>query len=286
MDIRPLLLSTVIFFTGFHLNAQAWQADQGDGTYRNPVIYADYSDPDVIRVGSDFYMVSSSFNCVPGLPVLHSRDMVNWKIINHVFDRMPPEEVFSKVQHGGGAWAPALRYHRGKYYVFFGDPDHGIYMSSTEDPAGEWTPLKLVHKAKGWIDPCSLWDDDGNAYLVHAFAGSRSGIKSVLAVHRMAPDGSSLTGEGVLVYDGHDVNPTIEGPKFYKRNGYYYIFAPAGGVKPGWQTVLRSKDPFGPYEIRTVMHQGPTDINGPHQGGWVELENGESWFLHFQDRDA
>lgn len=266
------------------LLSQPWIPDAGDGTYVNPVIHADYSDPDVIRVGDDFFMVSSSFNCVPGLPVLHSKDLVNWKIVNHIIDRMPPEEVFSRPQHGNGVWAPSLRYHGGMYYVFFGDPDYGIYMSKTDDPFGQWEPLKLIRKARGWIDPCPLWDDDGNAYLVHAFAGSRSGIKSVLVVHRMEPDGSALLGEGVLVYDGHDENRTIEGPKFYKRNGYYYIFAPAGGVTPGWQTVLRSRNPFGPYEIRTVMHQGPTDINGPHQGGWVELKNGDSWFVHFQDK--
>ncbi len=283
-----------IFFFCFHagltgllpLLSQPWIPDQGDGTYRNPVIMADYSDPDVIRVGNDFYMVSSSFNCVPGLPVLHSTDLVNWKIVNHVFPRMPPEGVFDRPRHGDGCWAPSLRYHDGTYYVFFGDPDYGIYMSRTADPLGEWEPLQLIQAARGWIDPCPLWDEDGKAYLVHAFAGSRSGLKSILVVHGMKPDGTGLLGDGILVYDGHGVNPTIEGPKFYKRNGYYYIFAPAGGVKPGWQTVLRSRGPFGPYEIRTVMHQGSTDINGPHQGGWVELENGESWFLHFQDMDA
>ena len=286
MKFRHLFLIPVTTFITISLSAQPWLPDRGDGTYKNPVIYADYSDPDVVRVGEDFYMVSSSFNCVPGLPVLHSKDLVNWRIVNHVFDRLAPEEFFSIPQHGNGCWAPSLRYHDGTYYVFFGDPDYGIYMSKTKDPEGAWSPLTLVQEAKGWIDPSPLWDEDGKAYLVHAFAGSRSGIKSILAVHRMEPDGSALIGEGVLVYDGHGVNPTIEGPKFYKRNGYYYIFAPAGGVRPGWQTVLRSRDPFGPYEIRTVMHQGTTDINGPHQGGWVELENGESWFIHFQDKDA
>ena len=285
-QLRQLFVTTLICVSGISLLSQPWIPDQGDGTYRNPVIFADYSDPDLVRVGGDFYMVSSSFNCVPGLPVLHSKDLVNWTIVNHVFGWMPPREVYSVPQHGNGCWAPSLRYHEGVFYVFFGDPDFGIYMSKTTDPLGTWEPLKLIRSAKGWIDPSPLWDDDGNAYLVHAFAGSRSGMKSVLAVHRMEPDGTALPGDGVLVYDGHGVNPTIEGPKFYKRNGYYYIFAPAGGVKPGWQTVLRSRNPFGPYEIRTVMHQGGTDINGPHQGGWVELENGESWFLHFQDMDV
>jgi beta-xylosidase len=267
-------------------NEAVWKADLGDGTYRNPIIHADYSDPDVVRVGDDFYMVSSSFNCAPGIPVLHSKDMVNWRIVNHVFKRQIPDTVFSRPQHGNGAWAPSIRYHEGEYYVYYGDPDFGIYMSKTSDPLGTWSTPHLLRAAKGWIDPCPLWDEDGQAYLVHAFAGSRSGRKSILVVHRMSPDGKTLLDDGVLVFDGHADHPTIEGPKFYKRNGYYYIFAPGGGVEFGWQTVLRSRNIYGPYEDRVVLHTGETDINGPHQGAWVETESGESWFYHFQDKGA
>ena len=263
-----------------------WIADKGDGTYRNPILHADYSDPDVTRVGDDFYMVSSSFNCVPGIPILHSRDMVNWQIVNHVFKRQIPDSAFSKPQHGNGAWAPSIRYHKREFYVYYGDPDFGIYMSKTSDPRGSWSEPHLLRQAKGWIDPCPLWDDDGNAYLVHAFAGSRSRRKSILVVHRMSEDGKTLLDDGVLVFDGHEHHPTIEGPKFYKRNGYYYIFAPGGGVEFGWQTVLKSRNIYGPYEDRVVLHKGERDINGPHQGAWVELENGESWFYHFQDKGA
>ena len=194
-----------------------------------------------------------------------------------------PDTVFNTPQHGNGAWAPSIRYHNGEFYVYYGDPDFGIYMSKTSDPLGSWSVPHLLRPAKGWIDPCPLWDDDGNAYLVHAFAGSRSGRKSILVVHRMSPDGMTLLDDGVLVFDGHGHHPTLEGPKFYKRNGYYYIFAPGGGVPQGWQTVLRSRNIYGPYEDRVVLHQGETEINGPHQGAWVELENGESWFYHFQD---
>lgn len=275
-----------LFFT-FLLNyvqAQVWNPNLGDGKYRNPIIHADYSDPDVVRVGDDFYMVSSSFNCAPALPVLHSKDLVNWEIVNHIFLHQPPYDVFDEPQHGNGVWAPSIRFHDGWYYVFYGDPDFGIYMCKTQDPRGDWEPPHLVQAAKGWIDPCPLWDDDGNAYLVHAFAGSRAGIKSILVVNRMAPDGSKLLDGGVLVFDGHEGHPTIEGPKFYKRGGYYYIFAPGGGVPSGWQTVLRSKNVYGPYEDKIVLHQGETAINGPHQGAWVELENGENWFIHFQEK--
>ncbi|MFD2662895.1 glycoside hydrolase family 43 protein [Paenibacillus thailandensis] len=263
----------------------AWVADQGDGTFINPVLHADYSDPDVIRVEDDFYMTASSFGHIPGLPVLHSKDLVNWKIINHVIPHMGLPG-YDKPQHGNGVWAPSLRYHDGKYWIFYGDPDVGILMSTAEDPAGEWTPLHLVQEGKGLIDTCPFWDDDGSAYLVHAFARSRCGIKHLLRLCRMSPDGTRLLDEGQIIFDGTSDHPTMEGPKMYKRNGYYYIFAPAGGVAKGWQTVLRSRSIYGPYEDKIVLHQGDTPINGPHQGGLVELKSGESWFMHFQDKDA
>lgn len=262
-----------------------WVADRGDGTYRNPILYADYSDPDAIRVGDDFYMTASSFDAVPGLPVLHSKDLVNWELIGHALNRQPPYDVYDHAQHGNGVWAPSIRYHAGKFYIFYPDPDYGIYMINAAAPAGPWSEPLLIKKATGWEDPCPLWDDDGKAYLVSAMAASRSGIKSVLIVSRMAPDGTKLLDDGVLVYDGHEKNPTVEGPKFYKRNRYYYIFAPAGGVSTGWQTVFRSRNVYGPYEARVVLAQGQTDVNGPHQGAWVETQSGQSWFLHFRETE-
>ena len=263
--------------------SNVWVSDLGNGAYKNPVLYADYSDPDVCRVGEDFYMTASSFNCIPGLPVLHSRDLVNWTIIGHAVTKLTPDSVFARPQHGNGIWAPSIRYHEGEFYIYYGDPDYGIYMTKTKDPAGEWEPLVLVKVGKGLIDSCPLWDDDGQAYLVYAYAGSRAGIKSILMATRLSADGKRVIGESRVIYDGHDDDPTIEGPKFYKRNGYYYIFAPAGGVKTGWQLALRSKNVFGPYERRVVMAQGETNINGPHQGAWVDTSTGEDWFIHFQD---
>ncbi|UII23411.1 glycoside hydrolase family 43 protein [Fulvivirga ligni] len=266
--------------------SQVWVSDQGDGTYKNPILYADYSDPDICKVGDDFYMTASSFNAIPGLPILHSKDLINWQLMSYALDRQPPFDHFSIPQHGNGVWAPSIRYHNDEFYIYYGDPDYGIYMVKAKDPKGPWEAPVLVQEGKGLIDPCPLWDEDGKAYLVHAYAGSRAGIKSILVVNKMSPDGTHLLDEGTIVFDGHENHPTIEGPKFYKRNGYYYIFAPAGGVPTGWQMVLRSKNVFGPYEDKIVMDQGATEINGPHQGGWVELESGESWFAHFQDRDA
>lgn len=265
--------------------SEVWIPDQGDGTYINPIIHADYSDPDVVRVGDDFFMTSSSFNAVPALPILHSKDLVNWKIVNYAIKRFP-DPYFDEVQHGNGVWAPSIRYHDGWYYIYWGDPDRGIYRVHTRDPYGDWSAPVLVKKAYGNIDPCPLWDDDGKVYMVHAFANSRAGIKNILQVMELSVDGSRIGEKRAIVYDGHQDQPTLEGPKFYKRNGYYYIFAPAGGVSTGWQLVLRSKNVWGPYEARKVLEQGSTNINGPHQGGWVELENGENWFVHFQDKGA
>jgi beta-xylosidase len=266
--------------------SKVWVADNGDGTYKNPIIHADYSDPDVVRVGDDFWMTASSFNAAPGLPILHSKDLVNWTIVNRVFRDQYPHELFSKPQHGGGVWAPSIRFHNGEYYIYYGDPDFGIYMTKTRDPRGEWSKPLLVKEAKGWIDPSPLWDTDGNAYLVHAFAGSRSGIKSVLVINKMSPDGTRLLDDGVMVFDGHEKHPTVEGPKFHKIGDYYYISTPAGGVPTGWQLVLRSKNIYGPYEGKIVLAQGKTAINGPHQGALVDTPSGEWWFVHFQDRGA
>lgn len=266
--------------------SKVWVADNGDGTYKNPILHADYSDPDVIRVGDDFYMTASSFNCVPGLPILHSKDMVNWELVNYALQKQPPFDVFDKPQHGNGVWAPCIRFHDNEFYIYYPDPDYGIYMVKTKDPKGIWSNPILVKEGKGIIDPTPLWDDDGKVYLAYAFAGSRAGIKSLLAICTMNPEGTIAKNDDVLIIDGHRDEPTIEGPKFYKRNGYYYIFAPAGGVSTGWQTVLRSKNIYGPYEKKKVMEQGKTDINGPHQGAWVQTQTGEDWFFHFQDKGA
>lgn len=265
---------------------RAWVPDMGDGTYINPVINADYSDPDVVAVGDDFYMTASSFGCAPGLPILHSRDLVNWDIVNYALKEVPPTDFYgSAPRHGKGVWAPSIRFHDGEYYIYWGDPDFGIFMVKTADPLGEWSEPVLVKAGKGMIDPTPLWDDDGRVYLVHAWAASRSRFNSIVTICELNSDGTKVISQPVLVFDGNDgVNHTIEGPKLYKRNGWYYIFAPAGGVVDGWQIVLRSRNIYGPYESRIVMAQGDTPVNGPHQGAWIDNAAGESWFLHFQDR--
>lgn len=262
--------------------AYPWSPDAGDGLCRNPVICADYSDPDVIRVGEDFYLVSSSFNCTPGLPILHSRDLIHWTIINHALKNLPHPR-YAQVQPGCGVWAPSIRFHAGKFWIFFPTPDEGIYVVSADHPASPWSEPHLVAAGRGLIDPCPLWDDDGQAYLVHAYAGSRAGIKHRLRVCPMAPDGSRLLGEGRIVFHEPEKHPTIEGPKFLKRDGRYYILAPAGGVTNGWQVALRSREIYGPYEDKIVLAQGTSPVNGPHQGALVDTPGGSWWFVHFQD---
>jgi beta-xylosidase len=258
----------------------------GQSNFVNPVLPFDYSDPDVIRVGNTYVLTASSFNHVPGLPLLTSTDLVHWKLVGHALTQLSPISHFQQVQHGGGVWAPAIRFHSNRYKIYYPDPDFGIYVTEARTLTGPWSAPKLVMRGKGIIDPCPFWDTDGNAYLAYALAGSRAGMKSMLFMQPMNSAGDTVQGQPVLIYDGHAQDPTIEGPKLYKRNGFYYVFAPAGGVSTGWQLVLRSKHIFGPYERKVVMHQGKTAVNGPHQGAWVQTPKGEDWFVHFRDKDA
>ena len=267
--------------------SQVWSPDNGDGTYTNPVINADYSDPDVCVVGDDYYLTASSFQCIPGLPILHSRDLVNWKIIGHAVKELQPKEVFDRPSHGNGIWAPSIRYHNGEFYIYWGDPDYGVFMVKTTNPAGEWTPPLCVIPGKGMIDTCPLWDDDGRCYLVNGWANSRARFASVLTVRELNKEGTKPISDPVVVFDGNGTeNRTCEGPKFYKREGWYWIMCPAGGVPTGFQLAMRSKSPYGPYESKVVLAQGKSSVNGPHQGGWVHTALGEDWFLHFQDKEC
>lgn len=289
--MNKALLTLVIAITTLTAHAQyvsqVWSPDNGDGTYTNPVINADYSDPDVCVVGDDYYLTASSFNCIPGLPILHSTDLVNWTIIGHALKKLQPEDVFNRPAHGMGVWAPAIRYHDGWFYIYWGDPDYGVFMVKTTDPAGDWDEPVCVIPGTGMIDTTPLWDDDGRCYLVNGWANSRSRFASVLTVRELNAQGTQPIGEPVIVFDGNGTdNRTCEGPKFYKRDGWYWIMCPAGGVPTGFQLAMRSRSPYGPYEHKVVLAQGETDINGPHQGGWVHTALGEDWFLHFQDKEC
>jgi len=271
------------------------------GTYRNPILYADYSDPDVVRVGSDFYLIASSFHFSPGIPVLRSRDLVHWRIIGHALARLDfdprydlpgPLDFTDSTEHSkldyslgyryaAGVWAPAIRAHAGRLYVYFVTPTEGIFMTSAARAAGPWDPPVKVIAQAGLEDPCPLWDEDGRAWLVHSRVGA-----GPLVLHQMNPDGKSVLDAGKVIVDDPVHLPTLEGPKLYKRNGYYYIFAPYGGVEQGSEAVLRSRDIRGPYDSRTVLSKGSTEVHGPHQGGYVETPSGQGWFIHFNSTGA
>ncbi len=290
--LSTLILLPVAAFAQY--KSLVWSPDNGNGTYTNPVINADYSDPDVCvgPSGEDYYLTASSFQCIPGLPILHSKDLVNWEIVGHALTSLYEgdealQQHFSTPQHGAGVWAPSIRYHNGEYYIYWGDPDYGVYMVKTKDPAGKWDTPVCVIRGKGYIDTTPLWDDDGRCYLVNGWANSRAKFASVLTVRELSADGTRAIGQPVIVFDGNgNENHTCEGPKFYKRDGWYWILCPAGGVPTGFQLAMRSKSPFGPYEHKVVLAQGKTAINGPHQGGWIHTKYGEDWFLHFQDKEA
>ena len=275
-------LILLLLILSFKIFSQGWFPDLGNGKYKNPVLFADYSDPDIIRVNDDFYMVASSFNVMPGIPVLHSKDLVNWEIIGHVFDRLPFEK-YDKPSHGQGSWAPSIRFHNGLFYVYFCTPNEGLFVATSKSPAGNWK-LEHIVDVELWEDPCPFWDPDsggGDTYLV------RSKLRAdILYLHKMSRDGKKILDNGTIIFQDMNKEPVIEGPKLFKKDGYYYISAPAGGVSKGWQCILRSKNIYGPYEDKIVLHQGNTSINGPHQGGLVELKSGQWWFMHFQDKDA
>ncbi|WP_380780588.1 glycoside hydrolase 43 family protein [Sphingomonas sp. R86520] len=266
-------------------------------TYQNPILYADYSDPDIIRVGDTYYMVASSFHFSPGIPILRSRDLVHWTIAGHVLPRLPfaPEydmpgphtltDAVSKpvggTRYAGGVWAPSIRFHAGRFYVYFATPDEGIFMASAAHVEGPWdAPVKVIDHPK-LEDPCPFWDDDGTAWLVHSRHGA-----GPLILHRMSPDGRRVLDGGTVIVEDKARLPILEGPKLYKRNGYYYILAPFGGVEKGAQVALRSRTITGPYEQRVVLSQGTTALAGPHQGGWVETPSGQGWFVHFNSTGA
>ncbi|TDO29664.1 beta-xylosidase [Kribbella sp. VKM Ac-2527] len=254
--------------------------------YANPVLDADWPDPDVVRVGDDYYLVASSFNRAPGLPILHSRDLVSWEIVARALPQVPPVEHYRIPRHGSGVWAPSLRHHRGLFHLTYPDPDHGIFVLTAPDPGGPWSEPRPLLAGTGVIDPCPLWDDDGRAYVVFGWAHSRSGQMNRLSVVEVTEDLQDVVSTPRTVVAGDEIPGcrTLEGPKFYRRDGWYWIFAPAGGVATGWQSVFRSREVYGPYEHRVVLAQGSSPINGPHQGAWIDTPGGEHWFLHFQDR--
>jgi beta-xylosidase len=298
MSVSARALGATVMIAALLLAVMPVRAAAGSATYRNPILYADYSDPDVLRVGRHYYLIASSFHFSPGIPVLESLDLVHWRIIGHVLPRLnfapgydlvapftltdsTARPVGAGQRYGGGVWAPSLRYHDHRFYVYWPTPDEGIFVSTAASMQGPWSTPVAVMPGAGYEDPCPFWDTDGKAYLVHAKVGA-----GFLILHRMSTDGTRVLDAGTTIVQDALNLPVLEGPKLYKRHGWYYIFAPIGGVGTGGEAVLRARNIFGPYQWRIVLVPGQSAVDGPHQGGYVETPGGEGWFIHFNSTGA
>lgn len=257
-------------------------SDNGDGTYTNPVINADYPDPDIIRVGKDYYMVSSSFVGMPGISICHSTDLINWEIIGHAYDSITFRPQYrmenEKTAYSRLCWAPTIRYYEGTYYIGVNIADDGFIMFKSSKPEGPYTMHKFD---KRLYDPGFFIDDDGKKYVTHG--------KGKIYLTRLKDDATGVldpADRGKLIITAPEgYGHLFEGCHTYKRNGWYYVFNPALGYD-GVQMISRSRNLYGPYETRVLIDD---DINyadaGVHQGGYVETAEGESWAYTFQDRD-
>jgi beta-xylosidase len=250
--------------------------DQGDGSYRNPILPSDYSDPDCIRVGSDYYAISSTFQYSPGVVILHSKDLVNWRILSHVVDdlkQIGPELNWDRMnRYGHGVWAGAIRFHDGKFWVYFGTPDEGYFMSTAKNPEGPWEPLHRVMNEAGWDDCCPFWDDDGQGYFVGTHF--KGGYKTWL--FKLTPDGRDLVpGSRVLINEGSH----REANKLYKINGTYYHFYSEHKPDIGRHVMMqRATNIAGPYTEKRQLSHAQREAREPNQGGIVQAENG-SWYF-------
>jgi len=285
--IRKVTIFLSVLFLISSVNAQTpkankiwgdWQkwGDQGDGTYQNPILPADYSDLDCIRVGSDYYAVSSTFQYSPGFVILHSKDLVNWKIIGHAVNdisTISPELNWEKMNtYGRGIWAGAIRYHDDKFWVYFGDPDQGYFMTTASNVEGPWEPLHQVLDEKGWDDGCPFWDDDGQGY----FIGTNFSDGYKIHLFKMTADGKSLIKESdKVIYQSKG----SEANKLFKIGDTYYHFF--SEVKGGGRVVMmeRSKNIYGPYEGPKQLSYSQKEYHEPNQGGIVQTQKGDWYFL-------
>jgi beta-xylosidase len=248
--------------------------DQGDGTYRNPVIPADFSDLDAIRVGNDYYAISSTMQFSPGMVVLHSKDLVNWEIIGHVVDdltQISSELNWDKMNcYGKGIWAGSIRHYKNKFWVYFGTPDDGFFMSSATNPAGPWEPLHQLWKVAGWDDCCSFCDDDGQLYFIATNFALDPKTKKKYNIHlfKMTPDGKSLIMESDTIIhqsQGSEAN------KLYKINGLYYHFFSEVHSEGRVMMMERSKNLYGSWEIKQLNHVDAKKDKEPNQGGLLQV---------------
>ncbi len=258
------------------LKVSAQQSDNGNGTYTNPVIWADFPDNDVIRVGDTYYMVTTSMYIFPGVPVMKSNDLVNWQYCSDAVERFkqdPAYDMNGATRYGHGQWASSIRYHNGKFHILFVTLDEGGYHLTADRPEGPW----ILHKLpKAYYDAGLFYDDDGRIYIVHGY--------SKLSLTEVDENLAPISKDSVIVDKVQ--RRGLEGSHVYKINGYYYIYATYGGGD-GYQVALRSKNIYGPYEEKVVLKD---DMNlagkGVHQGALIETQTGEWWSVIFQDRDG
>jgi len=282
--IIALVLLTASTLIAQNAKVLSW-GDQGDGTYKNPILNGDYSDPDVIRVGSDYYLITSTFHLSPGITVLHSKDLVNWTIIGHAINDLAEfDSAYSADQMGEyshGVWAPAIRYHDGKFWVYVFDPVFGLFMTTATNPAGPWEPVHQVFKGRNYDDCCPFWDDDGQMYLTGArFPDWQPGVRMYdIYLWKLSSDGKSFVDDGTIIHKGE----SSEATKVYKINGWYYIFycENSGDIHRS-QMAMRSKNIYGPYEYKRLCQERGTPYNAA-QGGLVQTEKGDWYFLHHFD---
>ena len=254
----PWLLLALMFCVA---SANAWQSDRGDGTYANPPLYADYPDPDIIRVGDDFYFATTTFANSPGLTILHSQDLVNWKNVSHVIPRLDGREQYD-LKNGTayrlGVFAPSLRYHDGTFYIAVTPVKQNTRIFFAKSIVGPWQYHELDRAA---FDPGLYIEPDGTAYI--ATSGGWDGHVTLLTLSR---NFSKVVSAREIFY-----HKGIEGSKVIKRGDWYYIFnaLPAKLAL----TCSRAKSIFGPYETIVSLD----DNKGGHQGAIVDLPDG-NWY--------
>ena len=264
------------------LQARTW-GDQGDGTFKNPILPGDFSDPDVIRVGADYYLITSTFQYSPGMAIMHSKDLVNWQYLGHCVpdvSAIGPEMNWNRMnRYNRGIYAGALRYHDGKFWVFYTTVDEGVFMTTAESAAGPWEPPHLITDSKHWDDNCPFWDDNGEAWMLASHPGKRW----FTYLYKMSPDGRSIDLASETVVDDHMGS---EGNKIMKINGTYYIFhnqIDGPGNRTG--VFMRAKSMQGPWEKKMFLYGiGPDHDREPNQGGLVDTPEGKWWFITHHGR--
>jgi len=279
--MKQMVVTLIVLFLGSGdgftpPGANPWpvHADNGDGTYTNPVITADFPDVDVIHVGDTYYMLATTMFTFPGVPLLESKDLVNWSYCTNIVRRMdegPCYNLDSCNRYGHGQWAGSLRYHNGLFHVLFNTLNEGAFLCTATDPKGVW---KIRRLGRGFHDCGLLFDDDGKIYVASGY--------NKLYMTELDRDFKPVSKDS-LVFTG-DIRRGLEGTHVYHLNGYYYLYCTYGGAD-GFQVALRSRNIWGPYEEKVVIRETDrSNVNfGIHQGALIQTQTGQWWTMLFID---